>query len=139
MIVAHLLLPALLAAGAIAPAAPETATYEDALLQELAANPAAQAEARAASDAYVAERWPEAIERYERVLALAPTFSHALRRQCSARLDLGERDTAVALCRKALALRPLPETEGALARAPMPAGPAPSASLPRPRTTSRPS
>jgi hypothetical protein len=89
MIVAHLLLPALLAAGTAAPASPETGAYEQSLLQELADDPSAQAEARAASDAYLAERWPEAIARYERVLAAAPTFSHALRRQCDARLPLG--------------------------------------------------
>lgn len=116
MLVAHLLLPALLAAGAAAPA-DAAADYDEALLRELAPSPAVQAEARAASDAYRAQRWQEAIERYDRVLAAAPTFSHALRRQCNARLALGDRDAAVALCRRAHALARIPENEASLALA----------------------
>src|SRR6266545_2453892 len=118
MHVALLVLAALAAPGASTPAAQRADEYDRALLRELeVVAPAAVEEARTAGDAYRAERWQESIERYGRVLAVAPTFSHALRRQCTARLQLGDRDGAVALCRRAVAMPALPENRGALARA----------------------
>jgi Zn-dependent protease with chaperone function len=118
MYVAKLLVLALAVAGNPAPRARHAADYDRALLGELETSaPAAVDEARAASEAFRAEKWQECIERYGRVLAVAPTFSHALRRQCTARLELGDRDAAISLCRQAVAIAALPENRGALARA----------------------
>jgi Zn-dependent protease with chaperone function len=94
------------------------AEYEQQLLRELETSaPRAVEEARAASEAYLAQRWQETVERYARVFALAPQFSHALRRQCTARLHLGDGAAAIELCRRAHALSAIPENKGALARA----------------------
>lgn len=115
MYAAKLLVVALVAASAPAPGAHDAAEYDRALLAELATlAPTAAEEGRAASEAFRAGRWQDCIERYGRVLAVAPTFSHALRRQCTARLELGDRDAAVSLCRRALAAAVLPENRGAL-------------------------
>lgn len=113
-----LILAALLAAGPSGSLEQQMTEYDQGLLRELEAMaPAALDDARAAADAYRERRWQESFDRYGRVLEAAPRFSHALRRQCTARLHLGDRASAVPLCRRAVALAPLPENRGALARA----------------------
>jgi Zn-dependent protease with chaperone function len=79
--------------------------------------PAAVAEARSAGEAYRAGRWQAAFDGYGRVLVAAPHFSHALRRQCNARLALGDRAGAIVLCRRAVAEAATPENEVTLAYA----------------------
>ncbi len=112
------LLALLLAAAPTARAEKERADYEQSLLDELRAiTPAAVEDARAGGEAYAARSWQEAITRYEAVARAAPGFSHALRRQCSARLALGDRAAALPLCRRAVAMASLGENELALARA----------------------
>lgn len=94
----------------------DVATYDQSLLEELREMaPATVDEARAAAEAYRAERWQEAFERYQRVSQAAPRFSHALRRQCVARAQLGDRAEALTLCRRALVIAAIGENEIALA------------------------
>src|SRR5262245_34097054 len=83
--------------------------FDAKVLEELAAvAPAAVPDAKAAGEAFRGRRWQEAFEGYGRVLAAAPRFPHALRRQCGARLALGDRDGALPLCRAAVAAAPAP-------------------------------
>lgn len=90
--------------------------FEAELLAELArVAPQAVEEARAAGVAYRGGRWQEAFDGYARVLAAAPGFPHALRRQCNARLALGDRAKALPLCRAALQAGPGPLNQMALA------------------------
>lgn len=97
-----LLAATLLAAGATPD--PSAADFDARVLTELSARaPAAVEDARAAAEAYRAGRWQETFDGYARVLAAAPGFDHALRRQCRARLQLGDRAAALPLCRAALA------------------------------------
>jgi Zn-dependent protease with chaperone function len=118
MFAAPLLLAALVAAAGSGPAADEAAVYDERLLHEVAKlAPAEVEEARVAAEAYHAGRWQEAFDRYERVVAAAPAFSHGYRRQCVARRELGDRAAALPLCRKALAVQSLPENQLALAMA----------------------
>jgi hypothetical protein len=78
--------------------------FEAKVLEDLARiAPGAVDAARAAGEAYHARRWQEAFDGYAAVLAAAPGFDHALRRQCRARAALGDRAVAVPLCRAALA------------------------------------
>jgi Zn-dependent protease with chaperone function len=77
--------------------------------------PGAVPDARAAGEAYHAERWDEAIAGYERVLAAAPAFPHALRRICNAKLEQGDRAAALPRCREAVARGGTPVDEMALA------------------------
>ncbi len=108
----------LLAAGAPTLTERQSAEFEHRILSELAAvAPAAVPDARAAGEAYRAGRLQEAFDGYARVLANAPRFAHALRRQCTARLELGDREGARPLCRAALDASPAPENRLALARA----------------------
>lgn len=98
-----LLAATILAAGG-APPDPEVAAFEAKVLAELAARaPGAVDEARSAAEAYRAGRWQETLDGYARVLAAAPGFDHALRRQCRALLQLGDRPGALTACRAALA------------------------------------
>jgi Zn-dependent protease with chaperone function len=115
-----LMVALVLAAGADPQAAvkAEQAAYEAKVLAELeAVAPGALADGRAASEAYVADRWEEAIAAYQRVLQKAPRFSHALRRICNVQVQLNQFDAAVGNCRAALTAAPLPENRAALARA----------------------
>jgi hypothetical protein len=52
---------------------------------------------------------------YARVIELAPNFTHAKRRECSALDDDGKRTAALPFCRAALAQERSPENEAALA------------------------
>jgi len=99
-------------------AARQAAEFEAKVLAELAAvAPSAVQDARAAGEAYRADRNQEAIDGYGRVLAAAPGFPHALRRTCGAKLGLGDRAGALPHCRAALAAAATPENQLALARA----------------------
>ncbi|MCM2334731.1 MAG: M48 family metallopeptidase, partial [Anaeromyxobacteraceae bacterium] len=84
--------------------------------------PAAEADARAAGEAYRAGAWQEAFDGYGRVLAAAPGFDHALRRQCRARHRLDDRAAALPLCRAALAAARTPANQVALAETLVDAG-----------------
>jgi Zn-dependent protease with chaperone function len=109
---------AALVTGAGEPSAAERRVdgFEENVLSELAAvAPGAVAEARTASEAYRSRRWQEAFDGYDRVLVAAPGFSHALRRQCRARAELGDRAGALPLCRAALAAAPRSSNQLALA------------------------
>lgn len=108
----------LLGAGEPALAERRALEFEDQVLSELAAiSPAAVPDAKAAGEAYRARRWQETFDAYGRVLGAAPRFPHALRRQCRARLALGDRPGAVTLCRDALTAAETPENRMALAAA----------------------
>jgi len=90
--------------------------FENKVISQLAAiAPTAVPDAEAAGRAYRAGRWQEAFDGYGRVLATAPRFPHALRRQCRARLALADRAGALPLCRAAVAASPTPENRMALA------------------------
>jgi Zn-dependent protease with chaperone function len=116
MIALPLLLAGFAASAGSTRAAEEAASYEARLLAELGGvAPAAVEDARAASEDYQAGRWKEALERYERVAVAAPGWSHALRRECAALRELGQREKALQLCRRANQLAPLPENALALA------------------------
>jgi Zn-dependent protease with chaperone function len=92
--------------------------FERNVISQLAAiAPAAVPDAEAAGEAYRSGRWQEAFDGYGRVLAAAPRFHHALRRQCRARLALGDRAGAIELCRTAVAAAPTRENRMALATA----------------------
>jgi Zn-dependent protease with chaperone function len=96
----------------------QSAAYDQGLIKELTEiAPGAVDEARAASDAYRHGRWQEVFDRYAHVFAAAPTFTHALRRQCRARLELGDRAAALLICRKAVEAAATPENQLALAYA----------------------
>jgi len=111
-----LLAATLLAASGEAPD-PRVAAFEAQVLAELGARaPAAVDDARAAAEAYRASRWQETLDGYARVLAAAPGFDHALRRQCRARLQLGDRAGALPLCRAALAAARTAPNQVALAK-----------------------
>lgn len=56
-----------------------------------------------------------ASEKYAAVVRLAPSFSHALRRQAQSELELGRRDVALKLQRKAVAMEASPENYASLA------------------------
>jgi Zn-dependent protease with chaperone function len=104
------------AAGSPTPAERQALEYDAKVVAELAqVAPPAVPEAKRAGEAYRSGRWQEAFDGYGRVLAAAPGFSHALRRQCRARLALGDRAGALTLCRAALAAAPTPENRMALA------------------------
>jgi len=118
MTAASVVLALLVAAAAPGRLDRDAAVYDQAILDELQAMaPAAVEDGRAAAEAYRAGRWQEAIDRYERVYRAAPRFSHALRRQCAARVALEQHDAALALCRRAMESSPIPENGIALARA----------------------
>jgi Zn-dependent protease with chaperone function len=118
MLTLHVVLAALLASGGVSPRTRQGLEVDSTILAELAAvAPLALEEGRAASEAFRAQRWQECVDRYERVLVMAPTFTHALRRQGTCYLRLGDRSSAVALCRKALAAAALPENRASLAEA----------------------
>jgi Zn-dependent protease with chaperone function len=105
-------------AVASSPADRQQAQFEEKVLGELAAvAPGAMDDARAAGVAYHARRWQEAFDGYARVLAAAPGFAHALRRQCVARLSLQDRAGALPLCRAAVAAAATPVNRMALAEA----------------------
>lgn len=107
----------LLAAGST-PAAQSATAFDEQLLAELAVvAPQAADDARAAAVAYRERRWQEAFDGYGRVLAVAPRFHHALRRQCRARLELKDRAGALPLCRAALAAAITPANQMTLADA----------------------
>jgi Zn-dependent protease with chaperone function len=118
-----LVVVAMLAPLSAAPAAPspdEVARdeFEAKVLDELSSiAPSAMEDARGAAVAYEAHRAQEAYDGYARVLVAAPRFDHALRRQCVAKLALGEREVAIPLCRAALAVRSTAPNEMALAQA----------------------
>jgi Zn-dependent protease with chaperone function len=102
----------------------ERAAYEAKVLAALEARaPEAVPDARAAGEAYAADRWDEVIAGYRRVLSTAPGFSHALRRICNAQVALGAFADAVASCREAVAADALAENGAALARALLAAAP----------------
>jgi Zn-dependent protease with chaperone function len=102
-----LLVLAVLAAAAPTSSDGQLQAYDARVLAELAAvAPAAVGAGRAAGEAYRAGRWQEALDGYAKVLALAPGFDHALRRQCRARSRLGDRAAALPLCRSAVAASP---------------------------------
>lgn len=108
----------LLAAGEPTLVERQASEFDEKIISQLAAvAPAALPDARAAAEAYRARRWAEAFDAYGRVLAAAPGFPHALRRQCRARLGLGDRPGALRLCRAAVAATPTPENRMALASA----------------------
>lgn len=113
-----LLLAALLAASPPDRADQELAAYDRGVLAEVQRiAPRAVEDARVAGDAYRAGRWSDAIAGYERVLAAAPGFPHALRRICTARHALGDRAAALPLCRQAVARSATADNQMALARA----------------------
>lgn len=92
--------------------------FEAKLLSELAAvAPSAVEDARAAGLAYREGRAQEALDGYARVLAAAPRFHHALRRQCAIRLRLDDRAGALPLCRAAVEISANPVNQMALADA----------------------
>jgi Zn-dependent protease with chaperone function len=106
----------LLAAGEPTLAERQAVEFEKKVISDLAAvAPAAVPDAKAAGEAYRADRWQEAFDGYGRVLAAAPRFPHALRRQCRSRDALGDRAGALPLCRAALAAAPTPANRMALA------------------------
>lgn len=99
-----LLALALLAAGSASPADARRDQFEAEVLAQLSRiAPQALEAARGAGAAYHAERWQEAFDGYATVLAAAPGFDHALRRQCRARVRLGDKAGALPLCRAAVA------------------------------------
>jgi Zn-dependent protease with chaperone function len=111
------ILAVVLAAGGVSADARQV-QFEENVLAELArVAPAALEDGRRGSEAYVAGRWQEAFDAYGRVVAAAPHFDHALRRQCRARLHLEDRSSAVPICRAALAAAATPANHLALAAA----------------------
>jgi len=111
-----LAIAALALAGEPSLAERQSRAFEEKVLEELAARaPGALGDGRAAAEAYRAGRWQEAFDAYGRVLAAAPDFPHAVRRQCGVRRELGDRAAALPLCRSALALAATPENRLALA------------------------
>jgi Zn-dependent protease with chaperone function len=118
MFVATLIAAVLLAAGGSSPAEQQSAAYEEKVLVELGrVAPDAVEAGRGAGRAYRERRWQEAFDGYARVLAAAPRFPHALRRQCRARLELGDRAGALPLCRAAVEAAPQAANQMALASA----------------------
>jgi Zn-dependent protease with chaperone function len=113
-----LLAIALLAAGSAPPADARRAQFEAEVLAQLSRiAPQALEAARGAGAAYHAERWQEAFDGYAMVLAAAPGFDHALRRQCRARVRLGDKAGALPRCRAAVAAATTPANQIALADA----------------------
>jgi len=82
-----------------------------------ALEPKALADWDAATAAREARDATRSAEGYRRVIELAPTFSHAHRRLCTALLREDRAADAIAQCRKAVELEPLIENLAALALA----------------------
>jgi Zn-dependent protease with chaperone function len=104
--------PALILAIVLTGSGPVLATssleeFDRTILRELEAlNPAAVELFVQANAARSAGQHREAADLYARVYEMAPAFHHALRRQCTEEMQLGDRATALPLCRAALEADP---------------------------------
>ncbi len=107
----------LAAAGARADAPPDMAAYDAKATAELEARDVEAAKIFRQANAVRQSDPAGASSLYGKVLERVPDFDHALRRKCQADVQLGVRDPALALCRKALAVRRSPENLQSLALA----------------------
>ncbi len=99
---------------------PAAADDPDAFDREIAAeiqaqSPDAASAFRGANEARDRGDLARARELYQEVRRLAPGFYHATRRLCGVQLQLGNRATAISLCREARAVAETTENLGALA------------------------
>src|SRR5436309_7690451 len=105
-----LCLVALLAAPATAPSGPTTlaqqlSEFDRKIVEELrAVNPEAVPIFVEANETRAREDHRRAADLYARVVAMAPGFSHALRRQAHEEIALGHRVEAIGLARRAVAI-----------------------------------